>query len=398
MATKTYPELLVQSDVEDSDLLASWRGVGPLKQLVASLVKDYIIEAIETGGISIDGQVVVTNAFGNNRSGLKVEQYATDLNTGNYGFELHAYQGANIGMVLHDYTNLITGLPAFQIDKTNVGPVVELVLAENAITSPGTRGEGPFIAFVGYGLTTPDTRTSLGYISKYLQFASTDPQCQWTFSNGVVCVAGDTETNRALTVTALNTGYAGTIAGVASGLRIDTSDDDGVTLTVVKSGSNGGVGLLVANEGSGNSITAGPIAGQNFFVNPDGHVGVGTEPGVYGVAVLQASATQAYFGSTGAHDALVIIDSNTAGNEAVVGFTDGGSPKWNLGKKANNTFALTDRVNAIDLLTTTTTGGITLGASSQEVGFYGTAPVAKPATPVTLGDVIAALQALGLVA
>jgi hypothetical protein len=32
------------------------------------------------------------------------------------------------------------------------------------------------------------------------------------------------------------------------------------------------------------------------------------------------------------------------------------------------------------------------------LAFYGVAPVAQPATPVTLGDVIAALQALGLVA
>jgi hypothetical protein len=35
---------------------------------------------------------------------------------------------------------------------------------------------------------------------------------------------------------------------------------------------------------------------------------------------------------------------------------------------------------------------------TAEIGFFGATPAAQPATPVTLGDVIAALQTLGLVA
>lgn len=38
-----------------------------------------------------------------------------------------------------------------------------------------------------------------------------------------------------------------------------------------------------------------------------------------------------------------------------------------------------------------------LGTSGGRVGFFGVPPAAQPATPVTLGDVIAALQTLGLV-
>lgn len=41
---------------------------------------------------------------------------------------------------------------------------------------------------------------------------------------------------------------------------------------------------------------------------------------------------------------------------------------------------------------------IWLGSAGQSIGFFGVTPVTQPATPVTLADVIAALQALGLVA
>lgn len=41
--------------------------------------------------------------------------------------------------------------------------------------------------------------------------------------------------------------------------------------------------------------------------------------------------------------------------------------------------------------------GVTI-ANGQSLGFYTATPVAQPAAPVTLGDVIAALKALGLVA
>lgn len=41
---------------------------------------------------------------------------------------------------------------------------------------------------------------------------------------------------------------------------------------------------------------------------------------------------------------------------------------------------------------------VAVGGPGQEVGFFGAAPVVQPAIPVTLGDVITGLQALGLFA
>ena len=44
------------------------------------------------------------------------------------------------------------------------------------------------------------------------------------------------------------------------------------------------------------------------------------------------------------------------------------------------------------------TGGVVVRVGSNILGFYGVTPVAQPAAPTTLAEVIAALQALGLVA
>lgn len=41
MATKTYPQLGAQTGVEDADILASYRGLGPLKRVTAGAVKAY---------------------------------------------------------------------------------------------------------------------------------------------------------------------------------------------------------------------------------------------------------------------------------------------------------------------------------------------------------------------
>lgn len=50
MADKTYADLTAATDVQDADLLASWRpaGPGPLKKIQASVVKGYMLDGIGT--------------------------------------------------------------------------------------------------------------------------------------------------------------------------------------------------------------------------------------------------------------------------------------------------------------------------------------------------------------
>lgn len=49
---KTYPQLQVQTTVADSDLMATYRGSGPLKQITAGLVKDYMIGDVVGSGLT----------------------------------------------------------------------------------------------------------------------------------------------------------------------------------------------------------------------------------------------------------------------------------------------------------------------------------------------------------
>lgn len=53
MANVTYAELTEATDVQDDDLLASYRGTGPLKRLPASTLRDYMGEA--DGFLKLDG-------------------------------------------------------------------------------------------------------------------------------------------------------------------------------------------------------------------------------------------------------------------------------------------------------------------------------------------------------
>lgn len=52
MSTKTYPQLDAAADLVGTDLLASWRGVGPLKRLVASAVKDYVLDGLASSSVA----------------------------------------------------------------------------------------------------------------------------------------------------------------------------------------------------------------------------------------------------------------------------------------------------------------------------------------------------------
>lgn len=59
MASKTYAELAVATDLQGGDLLATYRGVGPLKSLTASLAKVYF----NSGSFLADGTVAMTGAL-----------------------------------------------------------------------------------------------------------------------------------------------------------------------------------------------------------------------------------------------------------------------------------------------------------------------------------------------
>ena len=119
---------------------------------------------------------------------LRVEQYATAV--GAYGIEIHTYAdnassptpgtGARTGLVIHNYSDLG---PAMQIDQVRSGALLSLKNTANNATANGSKGTGPFLEFVGYGASDPNSVISLGVLNKDLQFYSYDQK--YSFMTGL---------------------------------------------------------------------------------------------------------------------------------------------------------------------------------------------------------------------
>lgn len=63
MAAKTYAQLAVQADVQSGDLLASYRGTGPLKQLTADIYAAWAIGTVTGASGHKIGYLDVANTF-----------------------------------------------------------------------------------------------------------------------------------------------------------------------------------------------------------------------------------------------------------------------------------------------------------------------------------------------
>lgn len=142
----------------------------------------------------------------------------------------------------------------------------------------------------------------------------------------------------------------------AGGFTVDDVNGDGIMLTSADSDS---LELLVGTDGTfGPGVfmnEAGQAAGINLLENLG-----------WGVNLTTAGTTPAKIALTAGNNSGLTL-SGSASSESTL--DDGGS---------------------VGLLILTETG--------HKLGFYGAAPVAQPAAPTTLAEVIAALQALGLVA
>lgn len=204
-------------------------------------------------GVAADANVFLSVQTSANKRGIKIDHYASE--TGQYALDIHCFKNAgtdaNSAIAIHNYSS---DFPAMLIDSTDDQTLLALNNSENALTSPGTKGTGPFIAFSGYGGDEPDTRRNLGFINGQIQFAHNFDDVMWTFATGLAVNGGPSLTNRALAVTALNSGYATTISGVDSGLFVSTSDDGGNTLVAQKNDTGAGTVAWFINGGVGDSI------------------------------------------------------------------------------------------------------------------------------------------------
>jgi hypothetical protein len=357
--------------------------------------------SVNTSDVGSRLQVYTSPGDGSSASGLYVEHYNSAA--GAYGIESRVFPTC-YGNVTHHYSD--QG-PAWQMDNVGNQSILVLANAENGAVRPGVKGTGAFISFVGYGVATPTVRSTLGYISPSLQFASNEPGNQWTFVNGVSLLAGLTETNRALTVTSLNTGYNSTFYGKINGPYMATDTDGGVALTIAKTSVGGGVGQSIINLGTGESLTMSNSGGRTAGFAANGYLGIGTVGGTYGIAVSLATANTALFASSGANHAQLRIDTGNTSQRAVVVLGSGFSTKWTFGKDTDDSFYIQQnagakvfQVSAASVVTlastdasvfvsATSTGVLTLGASGKAVTLgngNGAVTVGGTAAVVTLGS------------
>lgn len=196
---------------------------------------------------------VTTEAGAGLQRGIAIEHYADT--TGSYGLDIHQYQGAKNALVVHCYSDengAVAGAVAAQIDHTRSGNILVLKNAENAVTSPGTKGTANFITGVGYGgagQTTPGTLFSWTHQNVILV-----PDDYWPLKvsgNGMEVICGTTA-SRCFKATSLSdTKYGVEAYGTKFGAYVSTTLDSGFTAGFVKNGTGAGTVIAVINKGTG---------------------------------------------------------------------------------------------------------------------------------------------------
>lgn len=408
-AVQAYNEGLQQiSDLTAAnDDLMQYKAGSWANRTLAQVMEDMGLSLISNERISVNTSDVTSRVNiqtsagdGTSASGLYVAHY--NAAAGAYGIESRVYPGC-FGNVTHHYSD---AGPAWQMDNVGTQSILTLVNAANEAVRPGVKGTGSFINFVGYGSTTPNTRTTLGYISPALQFASNEAGNQWTFVNGVALLAGSGEANRALTVTSLNSGYNSTFYGNIYGPYMATDSNGGAALTVAKTATGTGTAATLINLGTGETIYMSNASGRTAGFASNGYLGIGTVGGTYGIAILLATVNTALFASSGSNAAQVRIDTSSTGQKAVTILGSGFSTKWTYGKDTDDSFYIQQNagakvfeVSAASVVTlkstdastfvsATSTGVLTLGASGKAVTLgsgAGAVQIGGSAAAVTIG-------------
>ena len=146
-------------------------------------------------------------------------------------------------------------------------------------------------------------------------------------------------------------------------------------------GSDTNISLNITPKGTGSVLINGPstisgaatlsstlgVTGAASFSSTGaftGNLGVGgAASGTYNFNVSTASATQGYFGSTGANWCTVTIDATNTSQQSLVRFQEAATNKWLVGRSSTNTFIVYDSADAKYFITATTASKLELGAN-----------------------------------
>lgn len=193
------------------------------------------------------------------------------------------------------------------------------------------------------------------------------------------------------------------------GIQFDTSPQTGTFLDATTTGDDGTDGInftaaggrmrlrssagdvIIGSDNDDVDISAGGAfstiaVGQALLESASADVQL---QGQTNVGITAVAGTAGMQGQTGANLSAIAGD---------VDLTAGGTGNIHLARGTVGTTAKID-ITSADIALVTNSGKIIEvleAGAARKLGFFGTAPVVKQATPVTLGDVIALLQAYGL--
>jgi hypothetical protein len=225
----------------------------------------------------------------------------------------------------------------------------------------------------GAGVAIPQGETALVFISTNTGTAfivgvlSTSP----TFT-GTVTIDG----NLSVVQAGSSQAYFGSMGANSSVVTINNAAGGNQSLVVFqdagttkyKLGWTGSTFVLYDDAGSENFLTAttggdltlGPA--QTTYLGQSGNVGIGTATLTYPLNVVSASATQAYFGSTGSNQAGIVINAPSGQSQAIT-LSENGSATWTVfvNASSSNNFNLQDSANNRNFITAASGGTMTLG-------------------------------------
>lgn len=143
------------------------------------------------------------------------------------------------------------------------------------------------------------------------------------------------------------------------------------TLTQFNGGLTAYASSTIGNGSSGLTVNGtATTTGRAYFA---GNVGIGSATPFYPLEVVSATANQAYFSSTGANNANILLNS-AAGNQSDFALQSAGATKWLIGKQTDDSFFLYDMTNARDAVRVSTVGNVLLSPAGGNTGVGTTSP------------------------
>lgn len=296
MTSKTYAELAVATDLQSGDLLASFRGIGPLKSITAAVAKAYFIDGV----MLADGSVAMTGTLkgyvgseslpcytfdGDTDSGLyRVGANEIGLSTGGVRRALFNSSGITATTFIGNLTGNVTGNVTGNI-AGNADTATKWATARNlSLTGDGTATLASVdgSAAVSAALTLATVNSNVGSFGSGTQVTSLTVNAK-----GLVTAASNTTisiTDSNLSA-AVGVAKGGTGATTASGAR-----------------TNLGLGTIATQDASAVTITGGSITGITDLAVADG--GTGASSFTSG-AVLLGNGTSAVSAVTGTNGQLL---------------------------------------------------------------------------------------------